>query len=88
MWLSTLEDLNQRKKEKSAGRKISELGNLKEQHGKENGNPLQYSCLGNLMDRGGWQATIHEVTRVRHDLTTKQSNNTAKSNYSPSSIRW
>ena len=25
------------------------------------GNPLQYSCLGNLMDRGAWQATVHGV---------------------------
>ena len=24
----------------------------------ENGNPLQYSCLGNPMDRGAWQATV------------------------------
>ena len=29
----------------------------------ENGNPLQYSCLGNLMDRKVWQATIHGVTK-------------------------
>ena len=28
-----------------------------------NGNPLQYSCLENLMDRGAWQATIHEVIK-------------------------
>ena len=27
--------------------------------GKENGDPLQYSCLENPMDRGAWQATIH-----------------------------
>ena len=27
-----------------------------------NGNPLQCSCLGNLMDRGDWQATNHRVT--------------------------
>jgi len=27
-----------------------------------NGNPLQYSCLENPMDRGAWRATIHEVT--------------------------
>ena len=27
----------------------------------KNGNPLQYSCLGNLMDRGAWQATVHGV---------------------------
>ena len=36
-----------------------------------NGNPFQYSCLGNLMDRGAWQAAVHEVTRVRHNLVTK-----------------
>ena len=28
-----------------------------------NGNPLQYSCLGNPMDRGAWQATVHAVER-------------------------
>ena len=28
-----------------------------------NGNPLQHSCLGNPMDRGVWQATVHGVTR-------------------------
>ena len=26
-----------------------------------NGNPLQYSCLGNPMDRGGWQASVHSI---------------------------
>ena len=31
------------------------------------GNPLYYSCLENPMDRGAWQATVHGVTRVRHD---------------------
>ena len=30
--------------------------------GGENGKPLQYSCLGNPMDRGTWQAIVHEVT--------------------------
>ena len=34
---------------------------------------LQYSCLENPMDRGDWQATVHEVARVRHDLATKPS---------------
>ena len=28
-----------------------------------NGNPLQYSCLENAMDRGGWQATVHRVAK-------------------------
>ena len=39
--------------------------------GEENGNPLQYSCLENSMERGAWWATIHGVTRVRHNLATK-----------------
>ena len=38
-----------------------------------NGNPFQYSCLDNLMDRGPWWATLHGVAKgVRHDLETKQ----------------
>ena len=28
-----------------------------------NGNPLQYSCLGNPMDRGDWWATVHGITK-------------------------
>ena len=28
-----------------------------------NGNPLQYSCLENPMDRGAWWATVHEVAK-------------------------
>ena len=31
--------------------------------GKVNGNPLQYSCLENPMDRGAWWATVHGVTK-------------------------
>ena len=30
--------------------------------GEGNCNPLQHSCLGNLMDRGDWWATVHEVS--------------------------
>ena len=36
-----------------------------------NGNPLQYSCLGNPMDRGAWWATVPGVARVGNDLATK-----------------
>ena len=39
--------------------------------GEGNGNPLQYSCLENPMDRGAWQATVCGVARVRHNLATK-----------------
>ena len=31
--------------------------------GEGNGNPLQHSCLGNPMDRGAWQATVHGVAK-------------------------
>ena len=31
--------------------------------GEENGKPLQYSCLGNPVDRGAWQATVHRVEK-------------------------
>ena len=37
-----------------------------------NSNPLQYSCLGNFLDRGAWRATVCGITRVKHDLATKQ----------------
>ena len=40
--------------------------------GEGKGNPLQYSCLENPMDRGAWQATVHGVPSVRHDLVTKE----------------
>ena len=32
-----------------------------------NGNPLQYSCLESSIDRGAWWATVHGVTKSRHD---------------------
>ena len=35
--------------------------------GEEHGNPLQYSCLENLMDRRAWQVIAHELHRVRHN---------------------
>ena len=38
---------------------IPELGRSP---GEENGNPLQYSCLENSMDREAWRASVHEVT--------------------------
>ena len=31
--------------------------------GEGNGNPLQYSCLGNFMNRGAWWATVYGVTK-------------------------
>ena len=39
--------------------------------GEGNGNPFQYSCPENSMDRRAWRDTVHEVKKVRHDLATK-----------------
>ena len=38
---------------------------LKRSLGEGNGNPLQYSCLENLMDGGAWQAIVHGVAKSR-----------------------
>ena len=52
---------------------IVDLGSIPELErspGGGNGNPFQYSYLGNPMDRGAWQGTVHGIQRVRHNLTT------------------
>ena len=38
--------------------------------GEGNGNPLQYFCLGNPMDRGAWGATVHGVAKSWTQLST------------------
>ena len=43
-------------------------------HEAENGNPLQYSCLENAMDRGAWRATVQRVTKSQTQVT-KHTNN-------------
>ena len=42
---------------------VSTIPRLGRTPGGEHGNPLQYSCLENPMDRGAWQATVHRVTK-------------------------
>ena len=49
--------------------------------GEGNGNPFQYSCLGNPKDRGAWWATVHGVARVGHDLGTKSPPPISPANY-------
>ena len=59
---------------KESARNAGDLGSipgLGRSPGEGNGNPLQYSCLENPMDKGALQATVHGVARVRHDLATK-----------------
>ena len=44
---------------------------LERSPGEGKGNPHQYSCLGNPKDRRAWQAAVHGVARVGHNLATK-----------------
>ena len=39
--------------------------------GEENGNPLQYTCLENPMDRGAWWATVHGPQKSQTQLNNK-----------------
>ena len=51
---------------------VGDLGSIPESGrspGEGNGNPLQYSCLENPMDRGAWEAAVHEVTKSRTRLS-------------------
>ena len=52
----------------NAGDTGSVLG-LEKSLGGRNSNPLQYSCLENLLDRGAWRATVHGVTQSRTGLS-------------------
>ena len=54
--------------------------------GEGNGNPLQYSCLGNPMDGGAWWTTVHEVTKDL-DSTWQLNNSNNILTYSRESIR-
>ena len=56
-WLSGVENLPA-----SAGEAGSILGSGRSP-GEGNGHPLQYSCLGDPMDRGAWWATVHRVAK-------------------------
>ena len=51
---------------KESACKVGDLGSILgsgRSPGEGNGNPLQYSCLGNPMDRGAWQGAVHRVTK-------------------------
>ena len=44
-------------------RDAGSISGLERFPGEGNGDPCQYSCLGNSMSRGGWQATLHGATK-------------------------
>ena len=49
-------------------RNVDSIPGLERSSGEGNGNPVQYSCLENSMDRGAWQATVHRVPKSRTRL--------------------
>ena len=51
-------------------RKTHSVPGLERSPGGGNGNPLQYSCLGNSLDRGAWWATVHVVTQSQIGLSS------------------
>ena len=48
-------------------RDMGSIPELERSPGEENGNPLQYSCLENFVDRGAWWVTVIGLQRVEHD---------------------
>ena len=48
---------------------VGSIPGLGRSPGEGNGNPLQYSRLGNPMDRGAWWATVHRVAKSQTRLS-------------------
>ena len=72
-----------------SARDLSSIPQLGKSPREGNGNPLQYSCLENPTDRGIWQATVHGVARVRHNLVTKPPPAPPPGNWDPAShVTW
>ena len=56
----------------NAGEDIRDVGSIPESErfpGEGNGYLLQYSCLENPMDRGAWQAIVHQVIKSQKQLS-------------------
>ena len=56
--------------------------------GEGHGNPFQYSCLENPMNRGAWWARVHGSQRVEYNLVTKQREKYAVYKEEPEWGRW
>ena len=57
---------------KNPSAKAGDVGSISElarSPGEGNGNPVQYSCLGNAMDRGAWWVTVHGVAKSQTRLS-------------------
>ena len=53
---------------------MGSIPRLERSLGGGHGNPLQYSCQENPMDRGAWQATVHEAAKSQKQLSTHNLN--------------
>ena len=57
---------------RDVARTVGSIPRLGRSPGEENGNPLQYSCLGNPTDKGAWKAAVHGGNKkVQQDLVIK-----------------
>ena len=61
---------------------LGSISGLGRSLGGGNGNSRQYSCLGNLMDRGAWQATFHRITNSQTQLSDETITNLTIKNVS------
>ena len=52
-------------------RDVGSIPGVGRSSGEGNGNPVQYSCLGNPMDRGAWWATVQGITKSQIRQHTK-----------------
>ena len=71
-WVNLLAKFPGGSDSKSSARNVGDTGSIPgsgTSPGEGNGNPLQYSCLENPMDRGAWWATAHRVTKSRTGLS-------------------
>ena len=60
---------------------VGSIPGLGRSSGEGNGNPLQYSCLENPMDRGAWWATVHGVSKESDTTVRLNNNKTSRYNF-------
>ena len=65
---------------------VGSISGLGRSPGEGNGNPLQYSCLGNPRDRGAWWATVCGVAKESDTTYQLNSNNNLRINHQKSRI--
>ena len=69
MFIYLFSDIGGKKKSACNAGDLGSIPGLGRSPGEGNGNPLQYSYMENLRNRGGWQATVHGVTKSQIRLS-------------------